>query len=155
MDRSLAGRLGIGSLTRQPARARRAQPPRDGPRPPRAGRAAATTAFDRALARLAALLAGAARLPATPRRYVWRRRRLRLALIVALIATPLLAGGWLWLRGSSLVAVRHVRVTGVHGSQARAIDAALSSAARGMTTLDVHPAALRCGRGRATRSSAA
>jgi cell division protein FtsQ len=39
--------------------------------------------------------------------------------------------------------VRHVRVTGAHGSDGRAIDAALSSAAHGMTTLEVHPAALR------------
>jgi cell division protein FtsQ len=34
-------------------------------------------------------------------------------------------------------------VTGAHGPQARAIDAALSSSAHGMTTLDVHAGALR------------
>ncbi len=137
MDRTLAGRLGLGSLTRQPATAARRPARRRAP----ARRTA--TPLDRALARLASLLAGVGRLLGDCRAYVWRRRRLRLALIVALLATPLLAGGWLWLRGSSLVAVRQVRVTGVHGSQQRAIDAALSSAARGMTTLDVHPAALR------------
>jgi cell division protein FtsQ len=137
MDRTLAGRLGIGSLTRQPATAAR----RPGRR--RAPTRRHATPLDRALAALAALLAGAAGLLGDCRAYVWRRRRLRLALIVSLLATPLLAGGWLWLRGSSLVAVRQVRVTGAHGSQERAIDAALSSAARGMTTLDVHPAALR------------
>jgi cell division protein FtsQ len=137
MDRTLAGRLGIGSLTRQPATAARR------PKRRRAPARSHATPLDRALARLAALLAGVARLLGDCRVYVWRRRRLRLALITALIATPLLAGGWLWLRGSSLVAVRHVRVTGVHGSETRAIDAALGEAARGMTTLDVNRGALR------------
>ena len=43
-------------------------------------------------------------------RLVWRRRRLRFALLALLVASPLLAGGWLWLRHSSLVAVRAVHV---------------------------------------------
>ncbi len=143
MDRSLAGRLGGGSLTRQPARAR---PRKPAARAPKRGRGTAhrrANAFDAALGRLASLLAGAARLARDCWAYAWRRRRLRIALIVALIASPLLAGGWMWLRNSSLVAVHHVRVTGAHGAQARAIDAALSTAARRMTTLDVHAAALR------------
>jgi cell division protein FtsQ len=142
MDRSLAGRLGMGSFTRQPARAR---PGAAGQRPKgrRTRSRRRETAFDRALARLVALLAPAAALAGRSGALVWRRRRLRLALIVALIATPLLGGGWLWLRGSSLVAVRDVRVTGIHGSQAHAIEAALSSAAHGMTTLDVRSGALR------------
>jgi cell division protein FtsQ len=72
-----------------------------------------------------------------------RHRRLRIALLTALIALPLLAGGWMLLRKSSFVAVEHVRVSGVHGSQAHAIDAALAGAAEHMSTLDVHPAALR------------
>ena len=142
MDRSLAGRLGMGNFTRQPVRARAGAAARR-----QKGRGTSSrrreTAFDRALARLAALLAPAAAVAGRSRALVWRRRRLRIALLVALIATPLLAGGWLWLRGSSLVAVRHVRVTGVHGAQAHAIEAALSSAAHGMTTLDVHSGALR------------
>lgn len=142
MDRSLAGRLGMGSFTRQPARAHSGAAARR-PKGRRASSRSRETAFDRALARLAALLASAAGFAGRTRVLVWRRRRLRIALIVALIATPLLAGGWLWLRGSSLVAVRHVRVSGVHGPQAHAIKAALSSAARGMTTLDVHSGALR------------
>lgn len=72
-----------------------------------------------------------------------RHRRMRIALLAALVALPLLAGGWMLLRKSSFVAVEHVRVSGVHGPQAHAIDAALAGAAEHMSTLDVHPAALR------------
>src|ERR1700729_1322006 len=103
MDRSLAGRLGMGSFPRQPARARPGASARR-PKGRRTSSRTRATAFDRALARLAALLAPAAALAGRSGALVWRRRRLRLALIVALIATPLLGGGWLWLRGSSLVA---------------------------------------------------
>jgi cell division protein FtsQ len=137
MDRSFAGRLGIGGLTRQPA------PVKTRSKGDRRPARRQVTVLDWALARLAALLAAAARSVGTWRAFVWRRRRLRIALIVCVVAVPLLAGGWLWLRGSSLVAVRHVRVIGAHGSDASAIDATLSSAARGMTTLDVHSSALR------------
>jgi cell division protein FtsQ len=59
------------------------------------------------------------------------------------VSLPLLGGGWLWLRHSSLVAVRHVRVSGVHGAEAHAIEAALTGAARRMSTLDVNARALR------------
>ena len=78
------------------------------------------------------------RLPAIamPRRWASR------ALVCALLAIGL-GGGWLWLRSSPLVAVEHVRVSGVHGPDARAIDAALVSAARRMSTLDTNTAALR------------
>jgi cell division protein FtsQ len=76
-------------------------------------------------------------------RAISRHRRLRNALLTALIALPLLAGGWMLLRKSSFVAVEHVRVSGVHGPQAHAIDAALAGAAEHMSTLEVHPAALR------------
>ena len=137
MDRSFVGRLGIGGLIRQPAPAKTRSKHRRAP----ARRQA--SALDRMLDGLAALLGATARLAGASRAYVWRRRRLRLALIVCLVASPLLTGGWLWLRDSSLVAVRHVRVTGAHGSEARAIAATLRSAARGMTTLDVNSAALR------------
>jgi cell division protein FtsQ len=143
MDRSLTGRLGIGSLTRQPARARQGAGAARRPTRRRAPARRQANAFDWALGRLAALLAGAWRLGGDGWSYVRRRRRLRVLAIVALIGTPLLAGGWMWLRGSSIVAVRHVHVSGAHGSDARAIDAALDSAARRMTTLEVHPAALR------------
>ncbi|HEV7527287.1 MAG TPA: FtsQ-type POTRA domain-containing protein [Solirubrobacteraceae bacterium] len=143
MDRSLAGRLGIGGLPRQPARARQGASAARRPKRRAPARRRQANVFDTALGRLAALIGAIWRLSGDGWSYVWRRRRLRLAAIVALVAMPLLAGGWLWLRGSSLVAVSHVRVTGVHGSDAHAIDAALSSAAHGMTTLQVNPAALR------------
>jgi len=42
-----------------------------------------------------------------------------------------------------LVSVEHVQVSGVHGPEADAIDAALLGAARHMSTLDVHVGALR------------
>jgi cell division protein FtsQ len=55
----------------------------------------------------------------------------------------LLGGGWFWLRGSSLVAVDRVTVTGVSGPGSGAIRAALLGAARSMTTLQVNRSALR------------
>jgi cell division protein FtsQ len=72
-----------------------------------------------------------------------RRRRLRIALLAVLVTLPLFAGGWLWLRNSSLVSVEHVRVSGLHGPEARAIERALAGAAVHMSTLDVHTGALR------------
>jgi cell division protein FtsQ len=57
--------------------------------------------------------------------------------LVCVIVVALLAGGWLWLRDSSLVAVKRVAVTGVSGPDAARIRAALIAAARNMTTLDV------------------
>jgi cell division protein FtsQ len=76
-------------------------------------------------------------------RAISRHRRLRIALLALLIALPLLSGGWLLLRKSSFVTVEHVRVSGVHGADAPAIEAALAGAARHMSTLDLHPGALR------------
>jgi len=68
----------------------------------------------------------------------------RLRVVVCLVLAPLLLGGaWLWLRDSSLVAVTRVSVTGATGPDAGQIRAALSSAARSMTTLDVHIDQLR------------
>jgi cell division protein FtsQ len=74
---------------------------------------------------------------------IWRRRRLRFALLALLVLLPLLSGGWLWLRHSSLVEVRRVQVSGLHGPEAHAIDVALTNAARHMSTLDVHTGVLR------------
>lgn len=65
-------------------------------------------------------------------------RRLRIALLVAIVAAPLAFGGWRWFRTSSLVSVDRVQVTGVHGADAAQIAQALSTAARRMTTLDVN-----------------
>ncbi len=143
MDRSFAGRLGIGSLTRPPARPNRAGSQRKrAATSPRARRGAAHP-IDVAIAHLL-------RVPATLIRGLsgsWaparERKRLRIALLTMLIALPLLGGGWLWLRHSSLVAVQHVRVSGVHGSDARAIEAALTGAAKHMSTLDVSTSKLR------------
>ena len=53
------------------------------------------------------------------------------------LVAGLLAGGWLWLRDSSLVAVTAVRITGATSSDEPRIRSALESAARDMTTLHV------------------
>lgn len=130
MDRSFAGRLGIGGVT-----SRRSHVAKTHRRPSRS-RDGVTSSVDRAIAPLWRLPAALAR-PAGAWTHVRVHRRARIALIAALVATPLLAGGWLWLRNSSLVAVRHVRIVGAHGADASAIDAALTEAARRMSTLDV------------------
>jgi len=75
--------------------------------------------------------------------FAWHRRRLRLILIAALIALPVLGGSWLWLRQSPFVAVHRVEISGVHGPEAAEIKTALVAAARQMSTLDVHTGALR------------
>ena len=84
---------------------------------------------------------------AIPARAPSRRKRLRfpsLKVTLALVlAAALLAGGWFWLRGSSLVAVERVTVTGAGGPQAPAIRSTLTGLARDMTTLDVDREALR------------
>ena len=67
---------------------------------------------------------------------------LRAALAV-LVSVPLLGGAWLWLRDSSLVAVRHVHITGVHGTDAVEIRTALDDAAMRMSTLHLNAGALR------------
>jgi cell division protein FtsQ len=70
----------------------------------------------------------------------------RLALrttICAVVLLPSLGGGWLWLRDSSLVSVRHVHITGVHGTDAIEIRQALDNAAVRMTTMDFDVGALR------------
>jgi cell division protein FtsQ len=73
-----------------------------------------------------------------------RHNRLALrATLCALLAVPLLGGGWLWLRDSSLVSVRHVHITGVHGVDAIEIREALDNAATRMTTMDFNVGALR------------
>jgi cell division protein FtsQ len=107
MDRSLAGRVGIGR------------------------------SFD-----LTAPLAKALGRVRGARSLLAGHRRLRLVLLGALVAAPVLVGGWLWLKDSSLVSVERVKISGVRGPEARRIEAALSSAAKQMTTLDVHSGAL-------------
>ena len=70
---------------------------------------------------------------------MWTRRAVALAVAAAIGA----AGYLLWLRDSSLVAVREVSVTGVSSAESRDVRAALTDAARGMTTLHVREDALR------------
>src|SRR5215470_12473122 len=59
------------------------------------------------------------------------------AVVACVGVFALFVGAWLWLRDSSLVAVRQVDVTGLSGSQAPRVRAALQEAARDMTTLHV------------------
>jgi cell division septal protein FtsQ len=63
-------------------------------------------------------------------------------LLALIVAPPLLFGGWRWFRSSSLVAVEHVRLTGVQGPSAHEIERALTAAAKRMTTLQVSRSAL-------------
>lgn len=88
--------------------------------------------------------AGASRRGApVARRGPWVPKRLwRLALLL-LACGVVLTGAWLGLRDSSLVAVRHVTITGESGPDAGQIRSALLAAARNMTTLDVRLAQLR------------
>ena len=71
------------------------------------------------------------------------RARLTTVLIALVGVGGLLGGGWIWLRGSSLLAVRDVSVTGLSGRDAPRVRVALESAARGMTTVRVRRSDLR------------
>jgi cell division protein FtsQ len=73
------------------------------------------------------------------RRLSPQHARLAAALAVLL---ALLLGAWLWLRDSSLVAVRQVTVTGVSSSQGAEVRSALTDAATTMTTLHVRQSVL-------------
>jgi cell division protein FtsQ len=79
-----------------------------------------------------------------PRRVRARLPRPSLRLVVAVAAVlAVLGGAWLWVRQSSLVAVKRVSVAGASGPDAGQIRSALISAARDMTTLDVQMGHLR------------
>jgi cell division protein FtsQ len=69
-------------------------------------------------------------------------RRLRLLVVAAMLAA-VLAGGWLWLRDSPLVAVRHVDISGAPAADGARVEAALRAAAAQMTTLHVREQTLR------------
>ena len=70
---------------------------------------------------------------------VWRGRLLAAAAVAAMLAF-----GWFgWFRDSSFAQVEDVRITGLAGPQAGAIRAALTDAARNMTTLNVREDELR------------
>ena len=63
-------------------------------------------------------------------------------LVAALLALLALGGAWLWFRGSSLVAVEQVKITGVSGPGSARIRSALAAVAHTMTTLDVQASKL-------------
>jgi cell division protein FtsQ len=134
MDRSSAGRAAIGRPLRStsPRRAPRTRIGRWGTGRHHFGEGLST----RPLSALAGLARGGWV-------FVSDHRRMRMVLLAALLTLLLIAGGWLLLRHSPLVSVEHVQVTGVHGSESAAIEAALTGAARHMSTLDVHQNALR------------
>jgi cell division protein FtsQ len=78
-------------------------------------------------------------LPAAARSSTWRRR----GILVAALAAILLLTYFGWFRNSSLVAVSDVQVQGAGGPDRERIVAALTRAARDMTTLHVESGALR------------
>ena len=63
-------------------------------------------------------------------------------IVLAVLLTALLLGGWLWLRDSSLAQVEKVNVTGATGETRRSVERAITIAAREMTTLHFDDAAL-------------
>lgn len=65
------------------------------------------------------------------------RRLGPLRVAAVLLAACVLGATWLWFRGSSLVAVNQVTVTGITGADSGRIRSALTAAAQTMTTLDV------------------
>jgi cell division protein FtsQ len=92
----------------------------------------------------ALLAATAGRLAPIPRRAGrWAARVPPLLWVAAVLTAIVLAGGWLWLRDSGLVAVKKITVLGATGPQADKIRSALSDAAENMTTLHVRTASLR------------
>ncbi len=64
-------------------------------------------------------------------------------LIVAAVVIVILGCGWLWLRGSSLVAIRNVQVSGLNGPAVAEIRATLTRSAESMTTLNLSVPTLR------------
>jgi cell division protein FtsQ len=75
---------------------------------------------------------------------VTRRIGLRVRVAIAVVVVvALLGGAWLWLRDSSLVAIRRVSIAGVYGPDAGQIRSALRLAALNMTALDVRQGQLR------------
>jgi cell division protein FtsQ len=73
------------------------------------------------------------------RRFAAHRR----LLVVPLALAVLVAGGFLLVRDSSLVAVKHVDIEGARGAEAGKVRSALKAAAREMTTLHIRRDALR------------
>lgn len=84
------------------------------------------------------VLAGRLRRPRASRSWSGRLRgRLqRRTLLIVLAGAIALAGAFVLLRSSPLVAVDQVRITGVEGAEAAAVSQALETAAKRMSTLD-------------------
>jgi cell division protein FtsQ len=72
-----------------------------------------------------------------------RGRRLARLGVALVLLLALVGGGWMWLRDSSLVAIRDVRITGVTASDGAEVRTALEAAALEMTTLNVREQTLR------------
>lgn len=73
-----------------------------------------------------------------------RRLPVRIRVLLAVVGVLAVVGGaWLWVRDSSLVAVRKVTISGVYGPDSGHIRSALTASARNMTTLDVRIGQLR------------
>lgn len=70
------------------------------------------------------------------------RRRMRVVLIAAVLIAAVVPLG-LWLRDGSFVGVEKVEITGLEGPQAAKVRAALTTAARDMSTLHVRENVLR------------
>lgn len=138
MDRSVAGRSPTGRLSLPVGTTRRRRRPARG-RDAGTGRARIASGIQWPLAAVRRILDATRAVL----RLIAARRRTRIALLALLLALPLVGGGWLLLRHSSLVSVRRVQISGVHGAEARAIDAALLAAGRHMSTLDVRVGTLR------------
>jgi len=78
------------------------------------------------------------RLPRAPRFGVAPR-----TLLMGIAAALAIVTGWMWLRDSSLVAVKQVDIVGASGEQNAAVRAAVRNAASDMTTLHVRRDAMR------------
>lgn len=71
------------------------------------------------------------------------RVRLRVWAAIAVLLLAAAAGGWFWLRDSSLVRVEEVTITGLSGAESDAVERTLEQTAREMTTLHVDVERLR------------
>src|SRR3954453_4546471 len=85
-------------------------------------------------------LGGGRRTPAADVRRIADHRRL---LAIWVLAAAMGVGAFLWVRDSSLVRVERVSVAGASGPEAPRVRAALTAAARDMTTLHIRKDALR------------
>ena len=141
LAQGLAERLRLRGATRRPAAgSRTADPSRPGSA--ESARTGARTA--RSTARTAAGATagtGARARPGVRKRRL--SRRARRALLAAVALAIVLGGAWMWFRDSPLVSVQQVTVSGQSGADAAQIRAALDSAARTMSTLDVQLGRLR------------